>query len=124
MSTTPTPFRPTGPTIPIANLGTASAMDYRSSTRPLLGLSPKTRRLAPLYLLATCSYVTSGFTIFFEEDSGDFNLMEQPPTGVFMNLVTYYAASWPTSGIPGQREMPKHVTITDAYGDHKVHVKE
>jgi len=85
---------------------------------------PDNKEFGTLYLRASCSYVTSGFTIFFEEDSGNFKLMEQPPTGVFMNLGTYYAASWPTNGIPGQGEMPKQVTITDAYGDHKVHVKE
>jgi hypothetical protein len=73
--------------------------------------------------MATCSYATSGFTIFFEEDSGKIKLMEQPPAGVFMNLVTYYAASLPTTGSPGQKEIPEHVTITDGYGEHRVHVK-
>ncbi len=74
--------------------------------------------------MASCYYPTSGFTIFFEEDSENFKLMEQPPTGVFMNLVTYYSASWPPKGTPGERAMPSHVTITDSYGDHKVHVKK
>ena len=76
------------------------------------------------YLMASCYYPTSGFTIFFEEDSGNFKLMEQPPTGGFMNLVTYYSASWPTSGTPGERAMPKHVMITDSYGEHEVHVEK
>src|SRR5260370_5431587 len=49
---------------------------------------------AVLYLIATCYYKTSGFTIFIEEDSGQFNLMEQPPTGIFRDIVTYYDASW------------------------------
>lgn len=74
--------------------------------------------------MASCYYPTSGFTIFFEEDSGNFKLMERPPAGIFMNLVTYYAASWPASGTPVQSEMPTHVTITDGYGEHKVHVRK
>jgi len=73
--------------------------------------------------MATCSYPTTGFTIFFEEDGGKMKLMQLPPTGIFENLVTYYSASWPTKGTPGQSEIPKHVTITDAYGEHRVHVK-
>lgn len=76
-----------------------------------------------LYLLATCYYPTSGFTIFFEEDSGKFQLMEQPPTGVFMNLVTYYAADWPSAGVSEKRELPTEVTIVDAQGEHRVHVR-
>ncbi|MFY9937736.1 MAG: hypothetical protein WAK33_12730 [Silvibacterium sp.] len=121
MSTTSTGTPPAPTPAPAApNLCHGLQIEYKAFARPFT----ESKEVGTLYLLASCSYVTSGFTIFFEEDSGNFKLMEQPPTGVFMNLVTYYAASWPTSGIPGQREMPKHVTITDAYGDHKVHVKE
>ncbi|MGH9434798.1 MAG: hypothetical protein ACRD06_02225 [Terriglobia bacterium] len=76
-----------------------------------------------LYLMATCYYPTSGFTIFFQEDSGKFQLMEQPPTGVFMNLATYYVASSPPAGVSGERELPTEVTIVDAQGEHRVHVR-
>ena len=37
--------------------------------------------------MATCFYPTNGFSIFFEPVAGDstkFNLMEQPPTGIFL----------------------------------------
>lgn len=80
-------------------------------------------KVAVLYLVATCYYTTSGFTIFFEEDSGKFKLMEQPPTGVFLNLVTYYVASWPQDGMSGERVLPKQITIVDSYGEHRVTVK-
>lgn len=76
-----------------------------------------------LFLMATCYYLTSGFTIFFEEDSGKFKLMEQPPTGVFLNLVTYYLAAWPPNGVSEERALPAQVTIVDAQGEHRVHVK-
>jgi hypothetical protein len=77
-----------------------------------------------LYLMATCYYRTSGFTIFFEEDSGKFKLREKPPTGVFLNLVTYYVAGWPTLGVSAQADtLPTYVTIVDAQGKHLVDVK-
>src|SRR5260370_3862481 len=75
---------------------------------------------AVLYLIATCYYKTSGFTIFIEEDSGQFNLMEQPPTGIFRDIVTYYVASW-TNGVATDNP-PAHVMIKDAQDEHKVHV--
>jgi hypothetical protein len=75
-----------------------------------------------LYLLATCYYPTSGFTIFFQESLGTFQLMEQTPTGVFMNLVTYYVADWPSAGVSEARQLPTHVTILDAQGEHRIHV--
>ena len=59
------------------------------------------QQVGVLYLMATCFYPTNGFTIFFEPVSGDsakFNLMEQSPTGIFLNLVTYYAQSGERTG--------------------------
>jgi hypothetical protein len=77
-----------------------------------------------LYLMATCYYQTNGFTIFFEEDGGKFQLRERPPTGVFLNLVTYYVASWPADGVSSQADtVPTHVTIVDAQGEHRVRVR-
>jgi hypothetical protein len=76
-----------------------------------------------LYLMATCYYPTNGFTIFFEEDSGKFKLMERPPTGIFLNLVTYYVATWPANSVSDQSALPTHVTILDAYGEHRVCVE-
>jgi hypothetical protein len=94
-------------------------IEYKAFARPF---TPD-KKVAVLYLVATCSYLTTGFTIFFEEDAGNFKLMEQPPPGVFLNLVTYYSTSWPATGTPGERELPAHIMITDAYGEHRVHVK-
>jgi hypothetical protein len=79
-----------------------------------------------LYLMATCFYPTNGFTIFFEAIAGEpgkFNLMEQPPSGIFLNLVTYYGAIWRTDGVSGLQTLPTHVTIADAQGEHRIHVE-
>jgi len=114
------PAPPTPPTTPApSSLSRGLGIEYKAFARPFTGGTD-----GVLYLMASCYYPTSGFTIFFEEDSGNFKLMEQPPTGVFMNLVTYYSASWPPKGTPGETAMPTHVTITDSYGDHKVHVRK
>jgi hypothetical protein len=119
-SPTPTPPKPPAPATPPAPvLCKGLEIEYKAFARSFTD----DKKVGTLCLIATCSFVTSGFTIFFEEDSGNFKLMEHPPTGVFMNLVTYYSASWPNSGTPGQAEIPKHITITDGYGNHKVHVK-
>lgn len=108
-----------GPTPPPApSLSHGIEIEYKAFSRHFG--QPK---VAVLYLVATCFYDISGFTIFFEEDSGKFKLLEQPPTGVFRNMVTYYVASWPQDGISGERILPKHVTIVDAHGEHRVHVE-
>jgi hypothetical protein len=124
MSSTPTPFPPptppTPPPTPAPTLCHGLGIEYKAFVRSFTS----DKKVGTLCLMATCSYVTSGFTIYFEEDSGKMKLMEQPPSGVFLNLVTYYSASWPAKGTPGQSKIPKQVTITDAYGDHKLHVKE
>jgi hypothetical protein len=75
-----------------------------------------------LILVATCFYDTSGFTISFQPTASGYELIEQPPTGVFRNLVTYYVSSW-TTGIE-TTATPAHVTISDSFGQHRVHVKE
>jgi hypothetical protein len=81
-------------------------------------------RAGVLFLLASCYYPTNGFTIFFEENAGKYQLMEQPPTGVFLNLVTYYAACWPPQGVSFEADnVPKQVTIVDAQGEHVVEVR-
>src|SRR5580704_17546952 len=106
MSTKPTPIPPptpptppTPPPTPAPGLSHGLEIEYKAFARSFT----QDKKVGTLYLMATCSFVTSGFTIFFEEDSGNFKLMEQPPTGVFLNLVTYYAATWPMKGTPGQR---------------------
>ncbi len=107
-------------TPPGSGLSHGLAIEYKAFARSFAQDSAA----AVLYLMATCYYPTNGFTIFFEQDSGKFKLMEQPPTGVFLNLVTYYVASWPTNGVSEQADtLPKHVTIVDAQGEHRVHVK-
>jgi hypothetical protein len=76
-----------------------------------------------LFLLATCVYPNNGFSIFFQEDSGKYNLMEQPPSGIFLNLVTFCVAVWPARNISGERPVPSHVTIVDAQGEHHIQVE-
>jgi hypothetical protein len=78
---------------------------------------------AVLYLFATCSYPTAGFTIFFQAQSGmtQFELMETTPQGIVPQLVTYYVADW-THGQP-MATPPTHVKIKDAHGTHEVPVK-
>jgi hypothetical protein len=60
---------------------------------------------AVLYLIATCYYGHNGFTVYFEEAGENrFQLMEQPPSGVFLNVLTYYVASWPPpTGVSAER---------------------
>jgi len=74
-----------------------------------------------LILMATCYYDTSGFAISFQPSASGYELVEQPPTGVFRNMVTYYVTSW-TTGIEAD-SVPTHVTVTDSFGQHRVHVK-
>jgi hypothetical protein len=78
---------------------------------------------ATLSLIATCYYPSSGFTIFFQGDPAptQFQLLETPPQGIVMELVTYYMANWTTD----QRleQPPTHVKITDASGEHRVKVE-
>ena len=97
-------------------------IEYKAFARSFF----QTEKAGVLYLMATCYYKTSGFTIFFEQDasSGKFKLMEQPPTGIFLNLTTYYVANWPPTGVSAETDvLPKQVTIADAYGEHQVRVK-
>ena len=76
-----------------------------------------------LYLLATCYYMNSGFTIFFEKGAqpNQFNLMETPPTGIHRQIVTYYVASW-TNGVSAA-QTPTVVSITDSQGSRQVNVQ-
>ena len=106
-------------TSPQSGLSHGLEIEYKAFTRSFA----QDNAAAVLYLMATCYYPTNGFTIFFEEDSGKFNLMEQPPTGVFLNLVTYYVASWPPNGVSEEKALPTQVTIVDSHGEHRVHVK-
>ncbi len=105
-------------TLPAPRLSHGLEIEYKAFARPFFEGGD-----GVLYLMATCYYPTSGFTIFFEENSGKYQLMEQPPSGVFMNLVTYYVASWPPAGISERNELPTEVTIVDAQGEHRVHVR-
>ncbi len=104
---------------PAPGLSHGLEIEYKAFARPFLEGTD-----AVLYLIATCYYETNGFTIFFEaEDSGKFRPLEQPPTGVFLNLHTYYIASWPTNGVSYEQPVRTHVTVVDAYGEHRVHVR-
>jgi hypothetical protein len=108
-------------TPPPAKLCDALKIEYKAFARPFL----ENTKDAILYLIATCQFLTNGFTIYFEEaEPNKFRLMEQPPTGVFLNLYTYYVASWPPpTGISAETPVPRHVIIEDSYGEHQVKVE-
>jgi hypothetical protein len=115
----PTSAPPSGPA-PTAALSHGIAIEYQAFARSF----SKGDSAGVLFLLASCYYPTSGFAIFFEENAGKYQLMEQPPTGVFLNLVTYYAACWPKQGVSFEADnLPKQVTIVDAQGEHVVKVR-
>jgi hypothetical protein len=108
---------PTTPS-PTPTLSHGSAIEYRAYARHFFPDS----HAAVLLLTATCYYGSAGFSISFQPTASGFELVEHPPTGIVPQLVTYYSASWNSS----QQEStpPKHVTVTDAFGQHHVHVKE
>jgi hypothetical protein len=108
---------PTTPT-PSPALSHGKAIEYRAYVRQFFPNSDA----AVLFLAATCYYDTAGFSISFEQTPSGFNLVEHPPTGIVPQLVTYYSASW--NSTQQESSPPKHVTITDALGQHRVHVKE
>jgi hypothetical protein len=113
----PTPA-PSG-SAPTATLSHGADIKYKAFVRSF----SKGDSAGVLFLLASCYYATSGFTIFFQENGGKYQLMEQPPTGVFLNLVTYYAACWPAQGVSFEADnLPHQVTIVDAEGEHVVEV--
>jgi hypothetical protein len=109
----------TAPTPILApDLSHGVAIEYRAYTRKFY----PNQDGAVLFLAATCNYGSSGRSIFFQSTGANtFTLMENRPSGVVSEIVTYYSASWNSS----QQEFPppSHVTITDAFGDHHVHVK-
>jgi hypothetical protein len=103
--------------LPVSSLSRGEAIEYKAFARSFGDGG------AVLSLIATCSYPTGGFTIFFQAESGlaQFELMETPPHGPVPQLVTYYLASWTS----GQRlvKPPTQVKIKDARGEHRVPVK-
>ena len=74
-----------------------------------------------LILIATCCY-NPRITVSFRPTDSGYELVEQPPAGVFRNMVSYYVASW-TTGLESDAT-PAHVTISDSYGQHLIDVKE
>lgn len=108
---------PTTAPTPNLALSRGAAIEYKAYTRRF---QPNIDA-AVLILVATCYYDTSGFTIAFQPTASGYELVEQPPSGIFLNLVTYYVASW-TTGVEAAT-IPTHVTITDSFGEHRVHVK-
>jgi hypothetical protein len=94
-----------------------SAIEYRAYARQFFPNSDA----AVLFLAATCYFGSQGWTISFQATASGFELVQQAPTHAVPQLVTYYSASWNS----GQQEttVPKHVTITDAFGQHRVHVQ-
>lgn len=78
---------------------------------------------AELVLLASCYFPTPGFQIFFEPDGPSFKLMQNNPTGIVVQLVAFYATTWPPYPLEGLSQVPEFVTIVDAYGEHTVEVQ-
>jgi hypothetical protein len=110
MSTSAVPTSPT-------QLSQGKAIEYKAYERRFFETGAGT-----LFVVASCYYITSGFTIFFEENSsGQLCLMEQPPTGVFLNMVTYYVASWTNNRNADTNQ--DHLTIVDGYGEHHIRVR-
>jgi hypothetical protein len=118
MSSPATPTPAVSIPTPAPSLSHGSAIEYRAYARQFFPNS----NAAVLFLAATCFYGSSGFSISFQPTDSGFELLEQVPTGIVHELVTYYSASWNS----GQQETtpPKHVTITDAFGQHRVRVEE
>ncbi len=101
------------------SLSNGLAIAYKAYARAIP--FPGDGHTGALFLIATCYYQSSGFTIYFEENSGEWSLMEEPPTGIVHFLDTCYVASG-TSGIE-LASPPAHVTITDGQGKHVVPVE-
>jgi hypothetical protein len=102
---------------PGKQLSQGLAIEYKAFVRKFF-----TPGAGTLFVIASCYYKTSGFTISLEKDaSGQLSLMEVPPSGVVLDVVTYYSASW-TNNLDPDTE-PGHITIVDGSGSHKVHVK-
>jgi hypothetical protein len=99
---------------PPSELSHGVEIEYKAFARSYFQNAPKA---AVLYLVATCSYGSTGYTIFFEQDSGQFKLMEQPPIGIVNFTQTFYAASWPPQGVSFESALPTHVTILDAQAE-------
>ena len=108
-----------GATPPAPQLSHGVKIEYKAFKRTFFSNTTD----GVLFLMATCVYPNNGFSIFFEEDSGKFNLMEQPPSGVFLNLDTFCVAVWPAKSVSVESPVPSHVTIVDAQGEHRVHVE-
>jgi len=104
---------------PAPILSNAANLEYKAFARSFYQDSTA----AVLVLVASCSFPTPGYTIFFQEDGGTFKLMQTNPTGIEPQLVAYGFASWPASSV-GLSQHPSHVTIEDAKGQHKVRVEQ
>jgi hypothetical protein len=80
------------------------------------------RRLNPksgagiILLMASCYYGNTGWEIFFEGNS----LMQTPPSGIFEQHVTFFAAS--RTSLLELSEPPTVINITDAFGSHDIPV--
>ena len=112
----------TEPVAPLAaDLSHGPKLEYKAYARQFLDNTTH----GVFYLIASCFYEHTGFTIYFEKaGTNTFALMEQSPSGIFLNEYTYYVASWPPpSGISVEIAIPAHVMILDGYGEHRLQVK-
>jgi hypothetical protein len=105
------------PTSPAKPLSKGLAIEYKAFLRKFF-----TPGAGTLFVIASCYYDTSGFTISFEKNAaGELTLVEEPPSGIFLNLVTYYSATWTNNADPDAE--PTHIMIVDGEGTHRVHVR-
>ncbi len=114
MSSSPAPAPATAPT-PAPVLCQGNQIEYKAFARHYAA----GQQVATLVLLATCNFNSSGYSIAFQPTATGFQLMEQPPGGIVHFIVSYCSTSW-TSFL---EQVPSHVTVVDAAGEHKVHVK-
>jgi hypothetical protein len=108
---------PTTAPSPTVTPSHGSAIEYRAYARQFFPGS----EAAVLFLAATCHYGSQGWTISLQETATGFELVEQPPAHAEPQIVAYYSASLNSSQQEGT--VPKHVTISDSFGQHRVHVK-
>jgi hypothetical protein len=105
---------------PAPILSDAAGLEYKAFKRTFYQDSED----GVLCLLATCSFPTPGFAIFFQAAGvGSFKLMQTNPTGIEPQLVSYGLASWPASDVSALSDVPSHVTVEDAQGQHRVRVE-
>ncbi len=109
-----------GPTIGLCR---AAGIKYKAFARSFTPGKPGCGEATILYLVATCYYDHTTFSVFFQRDSGKFKLMQKDPGLHFPFLCDYHIATWPPSETIDVTPAPAHVVIEDGYGEHQIDVE-